>query len=189
MIQGLGTAIGIAVEGAMLGQAIGDAYEQAEASMQKAQEWRNYAKQLEKKVDILSKNINAVQEEKSKIEGELAEANRGNRILYSVIKDESDGKIGTLKRAQQYKNRLSQVEKALRYSSANAESLKIILEPYKALVARLNLEGELPPDIEAKADEIWRKHIEGESLTNDANVQEILDANPLPARPPKSMNV
>ena len=81
---------------------------------------------------------------------------------------------------KQVKHRLRQMEKALKYSSANTEALKAILKPYEDLVARLNLNVELPEDLRAKADLVWENFNNGTILTVDESVQKIIDEAPMP---------
>ena len=81
---------------------------------------------------------------------------------------------------KQVKHRLRQMEKALKYSSADTEALKAILKPYEDLVARLNLNIELPQDLREKADLVWANFNNGIILTSNELVQNIIDEAPQP---------
>ena len=60
--------------------------------------------------------------------------------------------------------------------------MRAILEPYQALVKRLDLEGELPENLLSKAETLWNNFNNGESLTDDPEVQKIINEAPVPER-------
>lgn len=183
----LAKAMGDAAHGAVLGRAIGEANDQAEIAIEKAHGWMRYASSMEAEVARLNQRIKAMEQAHSaELEEAQAKARKAQESadgFYNAAVNQAERRNANEDRAKQYKSRLSQVEKALRHSSANIEALKFLLEPYKAIVDRMRLQGELPEDLAQKADEIWQKYMDGEDLTNDPDVQAILDANPLPPKP------
>jgi len=177
-----------AAHGAVLGRAIGDANDRADMNLERGMEWLRYARSLEQDVARLKHALIQEKKKNRELEDQLVKADQESTNLANNALNETHEKVQTFKRGREYKARLSQVEKALRHSGANTEALKVLLAPYKALIERLNLQGDLPADLEVKADEVWRKYLEGENLTNDPDIQAILDEVPLPpAAHPQSM--
>lgn len=190
----LAKAMADAANGAVLGRAIGDAHDRADEANRKLDGWIAYARDLEVQVDRMSARIRQLEKNEKATNAELEEsrallarANQNTRTAVEIGTEDAAEKFATAQRAKQYKARLSQMEKALQHTSVNLDTLRMVLEPYKAIVARLGLENEIPLNVQECAEEVWRKYTEGEKLTNDPDVQAILDVCPMPPKPPRSV--
>lgn len=186
MSQSLGGSIGSAMlqaaHGAMLGKAIGNLNEEAEASYQNVLKWAEHAKSVENKIAVLKTRLSDEIAENAKI-SQLIDAER-NKIdgLKSLNKTLGEAvyafyaEVGEIhEEIPIVRTRIRQLEKALQHSSADQASLHAVLKPYTELVEAYNLTGQLPQDLKEKAEKVWDAFYSGGQLTADPKIQEILD--------------
>lgn len=184
-------AMGDAAHGAAVGAAIGRANDDAQEESDRADGWMVYAKKLERKITVLESNLKTALVRADSLTLQLSQLNNALLVKtkeYDEEKKQGEAGIEYLKINRVYgnriKGRLVQMEKALEHSSADKQSVSFILDIYKKVVEQFNLQGEIPSDLREKADAIYEKFMSGEKLTQDDGVQKILDAFPMPARPP-----
>lgn len=189
MLDGLGRAMGDAAEGAALGKMLGDANRTVHLAVERANQSHAYSQQLEAQVNALTAQLRRAQADRKDLAERLqaaeAELARFKALAQRVNSSTMQGLGENLEYGRAIQHRLRQVEKALQHSSGDKDALRALLEPYKALVDRFNLHGELPADMQEKAEGIYKAFMAGQSLTSDPNIQKMLDAAPLPVAGPK----
>lgn len=183
--SGIGKAMGDAAHDAILGHAIGEADATAHLAIHRANQWRQRSEELQADLNVALAQLHETRADRDAMEVRLAtteaELVRVKRSGEVVIQNYSEGLNDHLEYGRAIQKRLRQVEKALQHSSADKTALKALLDPYKELVARFKLDGELPADMRQRADTLWNAFMSGGQLTEDAKIQEIVDQAPLPA--------
>ena len=190
----IGQAMGKASQGAVLGHAIGQLKDEADEAMALANRWSVYAKGLEQQVSQLKGTVQSLagtaQEkiaEVADLKLERIETNEKLAETSEKLAKSQMNKEGYAARAKaneaygkQFKFRLRQMEKGLRYSGASKEAVGAVLKVYQDVIERLNLEHELPDDLKERAETAWNQFMNGEDLTADDEVQAIIDEAPVP---------
>lgn len=201
----LASAMGNAMHGAMLGEAIGRANQEADeahnradaasrqaaAASLEAKRWRLYAQSLQEQIDsveisfqdmnkIAAKGEVQIEQQALRIKQLTEQLDQVTKKLnynneLSALEIEDNVKYG-----KGIKYRLRQIEKALQHSSADKLAMMTLLEPYKAIVERFNLQGHLPADLKEKADAVRKSFMEGKSLVDDPNLAALIEQAPMP---------
>ena len=185
----IGRAMGEAAHGAVLGHTIVRMKDEIDDTIGLANRWAAYAGGLEREIVLLKSDIKSMElhrrEQLEEITGlKLQLVALGEKHQVAQDNREMNNEIAVANQiyGKQIKNRLRQMEKALQHSSADKASMRALLQPYEDLVKRLNLEGELPPDLRLRAETLWNNFNNGDNLTDDPEIQKIIDEAPVPVR-------
>jgi seryl-tRNA synthetase len=177
--ESIAGAIGNAMHGAVLGQTIGRAKQDAQDGWASANAWRDHAKMLEKKVDNLEAQLRVVNQQLANKQNEL---NEYQAMAGRVIEKGNLQLIHNIEYGQAIKARLRQMEKALQHSSCDKESMRFMIGAYQKLVTQIDESGNFRAEVKTKADQIWETYMSGGKLTEDKDIQEMIDKTPMPTK-------
>lgn len=211
MNDSIGNAMANAVKGAMIGQAIGSMQDEINhlnneiaIHIQTIQIQNGYIDKRDEKIESLTRENTALRDalgQSNKINENLKDKLKEASIMLDAYEkklkavnktmnfmaDIGKKELVTIENTKKYiKNlhaRIASAEKALRYSSADSESLSILLNFYKCIMEKYNLETDLTPEIQKQIDSVQDAYMNGEKLTDNPNIKEILDSAPMPERP------
>lgn len=178
----LGQSMIDAAQGAMLGRAIGEANARADEAERNAREWYQRAQELLQEVNARGRHANELHAKLMALRAREEEAER-NLVLAKRAMQDPLVMNATIRRGEQYKKRLAQVELALRHESGATVALTTMVNIYGEIIERLNLSAEVPADLGERIQSAVEKFFEDGTLTTTAETQAVLDAERLPSKP------
>jgi predicted RNase H-like nuclease (RuvC/YqgF family) len=180
-----------AIEGAAIGRAIGGANQRANQAEGQTELWYDHAKKIEVMVLDLREKLKNSERSRNELSTKLEAAEKQLARFKGVVADAQDKMMSNvcenINYGREIKKRLRQMEKGLQHSSADAASLNYVLGVYKELFGDfsvLSSNGTISPEAKDTAEKVWTSFMNGEKLTDNKAIQEIIDLAPMPMKTP-----
>lgn len=178
-----------AMEGAAIGRAIGNANDRAEHAEAQLDLWYKHAKMLEGKVLGLQEQLRLSEAANVKLAQQLASKEHElvdfKKVAKGAFRNASAGWAENADYAKKVKERLSQMQSGLKQSSADVASLSFMLNLYTELFgdfSQLLSKGSIDDATKAAAEAVWLTFMQGDKLTNNPEIQQLIDQAPMPMK-------
>jgi chromosome segregation ATPase len=181
-----------AMEGAALGHAIGSANDRADHAENQLDIWYKHAKMLEVKVLELEAKLQSSEKERNSLAQQLSakekQFEKFKGIATNAMNDQTSALSQNTDYGREIKKRLNQIQKGLQHSSADVESLTFMLKVYQDLFgdfSQLLSKGSIDEGTKVAAEAVWSAFMQGDKLTNNPEIQKLIDQAPMPMKTPR----